>query len=65
MGFWDTINNAIKNAGSDLQAAEQEALREASYLSKRQLEEKIKNCGNSLTELKKKSVYMNELENRR
>ena len=53
MGFWDKICNALNGTVSDLQRAENEAMEEAEYLSDRQLEDRIKRCGNSLTELKK------------
>lgn len=65
MGFWDAISNILSSTANELQEAEEQALNEAKYFSKRQLEEKISRCGNSLTELKKKSVYMNELESRK
>ena len=65
MGFWDKICNAQNGASSELQSAESEAMEEVGYLSDRQLEDRIKKCGNSLTELKKKSVYANEYERRK
>lgn len=65
MGFWDKICNALNGAASELQSAESEAMEEVEYLSDRQLEDRIKKCGNSLTELKKKSVYVNEYERRK
>ena len=65
MGFWDAISNILSGTTNELKEVEQQASNEAKYLSKRQLDEKISRCRNSLTELKKKSVYMNELESRK
>lgn len=65
MGFWDAISNALKNTASELQEAEEEASKELEWLSDRQLEDKIRRCGSSLKEIKKKSIYMSEYESRK